>query len=402
MVHEDVLKAVRNRNDQMGLAVEDLSESVASISGAAQDALGSANSAAEATDHVAGAASSVSAAAEQLEASMREVASTSSTSLREATLAGETMTDVLERVSHLNESADQISSVVGAVSRISSQTRMLALNATIEAARAGEAGRGFAVVAAEVKELAGQTGEATVEITQRLESLASDTAAVSAAVDSIGAVLTRIEELQQTIAAAVEEQTAAIGEFNRSATASAAAAGELGASVAASAHAAQVVSESVLRSRAWLDRVEDSIAGQTKDIDTLTDGISRGPLEAAVVAHAAWKARLRQAIATGRLPEGTTVEQARRDDVCPFGRWLHAGEGATLDAARNGDVMARHADFHRAAAGVLAEVVAGRLDSAQQALADQDGYAGVARELTDALLAWIQAESQKPPQRRAA
>ncbi len=402
MVHEEVLSAVRRRNDQMSLAVEDLSESVASISGAAQEAVGSATSAAESTDNVAGVAASVSAAAEELEASMREVANTSSTSLREATLAGATMTDVLERVSHLNESADQISSVVGAVSRISSQTRMLALNATIEAARAGEAGRGFAVVAAEVKELAGQTGEATVEITQRLESLASDTAAVSAAVDSIGAVLQRIEELQHTIAAAVEEQTAAIGEFNRSATASATAAGELSASVAASAHAAQTVSEAVLRSRAWLDRVEESVSGQTKDIDTLTEGVPRGPLEAAVVAHAAWKARLRQAIDTRRLPEGTTVEQARRDDVCPFGRWLHAGEGANLDAARNAQVMAGHAEFHRAAAGVLAEVSAGRIDAAKQALSDPDGYAGVARSLTDALLAWIQASSQKAPPARAA
>ncbi|MCL2466300.1 MAG: methyl-accepting chemotaxis protein [Micrococcales bacterium] len=393
MAQEAVLDAVRRRNDQMGLAVEDLSESVAAISGAAQEAVGSATQAAQATDHVAGAAASVSAAAEQLEASMREVASTSSSSLREATHAGETMSDVLERVSHLNESADQISSVVSTVSRISSQTRMLALNATIEAARAGEAGRGFAVVAAEVKELAGQTGEATVEITQRLESLATDTAAVSGAVDSISEVLARIEELQQTIAAAVEEQTTAIGEFNRSATASASAAAELGMSVAASAHAAQVVTEAVVRSRTWLDRVQDSVGGQTTDIDALTEDIPRGPLEAAIVAHAAWKARLRQAIATGRVPDGFTVEQTRRDDVCPFGRWLHAGEGAAMDAARNAEVMAGHAQFHEAAAGVLAEVSAGRIDQARHALSDPDGYAGVARTLTDALVSWTQAQA---------
>ena len=393
MVHDEVLDAVRRRNDQMGLAVEDLSESVAAISGAAQEAAGSATQAAQATDHVAGAAASVSAAGEQLEASMREVATTSSSSLREATHAGETMADVLDRVNHLNESADQISSVVSTVSRISSQTRMLALNATIEAARAGEAGRGFAVVAAEVKELAGQTGEATVEITQRLESLATDTAAVSAAVDSISEVLGRIEEFQQTIAAAVEEQTAAIGEFNRSATESALAASELGESVAASAHAAHVVAEAVMRSRTWLDRVQDTVGGQTSDIEALTENRPRGPLEAAVVAHAAWKARLRKAIASGRLPEGFTVEQTRRDDVCPFGRWLHAGEGAVMDPVRNAEIMASHAQFHQAAAGVLAEVAAGRLDEARHALADTDGYAGVAHHLTDALVSWTQAQA---------
>ncbi|MCL2849150.1 MAG: hypothetical protein FWE61_03765, partial [Micrococcales bacterium] len=64
------------------------------------------------------------------------------------------------------------------------------------------------------------------------------------------------------------------------------------------------------------------------------------------------------------------------------------GEGATLDAARNAEVMAGHAEFHRAAAGVLAEVAAGRTEAAQQALVDPDGYAGVARRLTDALVSW--------------
>ena len=69
-----------------------------------------------------------------------------------------------EAIRSLNDAADRIGSVVGAISAVAGQTNLLALNATIEAARAGEAGKGFAVVASEVKALANQTSHATQDI----------------------------------------------------------------------------------------------------------------------------------------------------------------------------------------------------------------------------------------------
>jgi methyl-accepting chemotaxis protein len=57
----------------------------------------------------------------------------------------------------LQETLEELGSVVDAITSIATKTKLLALNATIEAARAGDAGRGFAIVASEVKKLSSDT-----------------------------------------------------------------------------------------------------------------------------------------------------------------------------------------------------------------------------------------------------
>ena len=69
---------------------------------------------------------------------------------------------------------EQVKRASQAIDNIARTTNMLALNAAIEAQKAGDAGRTFAVVAAEVKKLAQDSRSAAVEITETVNSLASE------------------------------------------------------------------------------------------------------------------------------------------------------------------------------------------------------------------------------------
>ncbi|MFC6741064.1 methyl-accepting chemotaxis protein [Methylobacterium tardum] len=119
------------------------------------------------------------------------------------------------RVQSLSGAAERIGDVVRIIARIAAQTNLLALNAAIEAARAGEAGRGFAVVAAEVKVLAGQTKQATDDITRHVPVIQSFTAEAVAAMTDITARVGDMNRAAASIAAMVEEQGAATREIVR-------------------------------------------------------------------------------------------------------------------------------------------------------------------------------------------
>ncbi|MEV5001570.1 GAF domain-containing protein [Nocardioides sp. LML1-1-1.1] len=179
-------------------------------------------SASSASVQVSASIQTVATAAEEMTASIREIAKNATEAATVATDAVTVASEAQGTVASLGESSAEIGQVIKVITSIAQQTNLLALNATIEAARAGDAGKGFAVVANEVKELAKETAKATEEIGQKIEAIQSDTQGAVSAISRIADVIAKINDIQSTIASAVEEQTATTNEIARSVTEAAA------------------------------------------------------------------------------------------------------------------------------------------------------------------------------------
>jgi methyl-accepting chemotaxis protein len=160
-------------------------------------------------------------------------------SLQRIELLASSSTSASASIDSLSAEIQNIGTVLGVIKSVAEQTNLLALNAAIEAARAGEQGRGFAVVADEVRALAKRTQQSTEEIERLVSTLrsaaqssvqqiqhsgelvklaVSDALETESALGSIATAVSLIQQMNQQIAAAAEEQSSVAEEINRSVT----------------------------------------------------------------------------------------------------------------------------------------------------------------------------------------
>jgi methyl-accepting chemotaxis protein len=209
----------------------------------AEETAAQANVVSGASEQVTANVQTVATGAEEMSASIREIAKNASEAAKVATAAVKVAENTNETVAKLGESSAQIGKVIKVITSIAQQTNLLALNATIEAARAGEAGKGFAVVANEVKELAKETAKATEDIGQKIDAIQSDTRGAVQAIAQIGEIINQINDISNTIASAVEEQTATTNEITRNVTEAAKGSVEITRNIAGVAQAARGTTE---------------------------------------------------------------------------------------------------------------------------------------------------------------
>jgi methyl-accepting chemotaxis protein len=158
----------------------------------------------------------VAATTEELSASIKEINMQITNSSMMASDAASKSSLATDAIKHLQDGAEKIGDIVKFIRTIAEQTNLLALNATIEAARAGDAGKGFSVVAAEVKDLANKTASATAEISSYVTNVLQAIDSTVRVMNDIGGSISTINSSSGSIAAAMEEQSAAIDEILRS------------------------------------------------------------------------------------------------------------------------------------------------------------------------------------------
>ncbi len=221
-------RANTDRNDEFGLLLRAMDDSVARLGQTVTDILGTADALTNASTQVSATAQSVSqatteqaasveeisASVEQMSASVNQNADNAKVTDGMAAKASAQASEGGKAVTQTVDAMRQIAEKIAIIDDIAYQTNLLALNAAIEAGRAGQHGKGFAVVAAEVRKLAERSRIAAQEIGEVAGSNVQLAERAGHLLSEMVPAITQTSELVQEIAAASAEQSGGLGQVN--------------------------------------------------------------------------------------------------------------------------------------------------------------------------------------------
>jgi methyl-accepting chemotaxis protein len=212
----------------LGTTISSIREASETLTGNSREMQSSSDSLSKRTEQQAASLEETAAALDEITANVsnsskraeeaRTVAIQANESARHS---GAVVANAVDAMGKIEQSSEQISSIIGVIDEIAFQTNLLALNAGVEAARAGEAGKGFAVVAQEVRELAQRSAKAAKEIKDLIRNSSVDVESGVKLVSETGDALKTIEgyivtinQHMDSIATSAREQSVGLSEVN--------------------------------------------------------------------------------------------------------------------------------------------------------------------------------------------
>lgn len=201
--------------------------------------------------------------------------------LRTTRLAVQLKDEMLDSVTAMSDSLDELVSLSKEVQTIGRATHLLALNASVEATRAGNSSGGFAVVAKEVGELAVQSRRAGADIGKRVQQLQERMHALRNQVrrhdTSDSEVTLQAEESAREVISSVLRSVSEVTRASRG--------------IRLASRQVQAELEKIFMGLQSQDRTSQMLSSVTDDIARLDTWLAGTPDPAAASAHE-WLARL--------------------------------------------------------------------------------------------------------------
>ena len=280
---QGIIADISGNSDQLNASAEKLLNLSKLMSGGANQMLEKSNTVATATEEMSANMSSVAAAAEQssmninmvssaaeeMTSTINEIAKNTEKTRSSSNQAVEKTKEASVNINQLSKDAQEIGRVMETINDISEQTNLLALNATIEAARAGNAGKGFAVVAGEIKALAMQTAEATLEIKERIAGIQGSTHNTVSTIEDIITEINEVNQMIDAVAAAVEEQSVTTKEISTNVNQAASGIQEVTDNVSQSSTVAHEISKDISEVNKAAEEMADNSSHVNKNADDL-------------------------------------------------------------------------------------------------------------------------------------